>query len=151
MYDEQYCINEISHAITRSQSQAQTRTKILNENQSHHNNVNSSPLFIVHSLPPLLFPDGRSYFIDSAPQAAGVIPVIIHNNWVQGLTAKLNRMLDWGLESADSLNVRMLVKTKQQQIFEFQLYPPCYSNISIDVMLASAAAYTAALSSSSLL
>ena len=62
------------------------------------------PLFTRALLDPWLFPDGLAFFEQQQPQHAGVVPVIIHNNWIRGSEAKLRRMQEWGLTSTDDTN-----------------------------------------------
>ena len=53
-----------------------------------------------------LFPDGLLFFDEQQPQHAGVVPVIIHNNWIKGADEKLKRMKAWGLTSTDDSNTQ---------------------------------------------
>ena len=80
LYTEQYCINQLY--LTQPPPPAFTRTL----------------------LDPWLFPDGLSFFEQQQPQHAGVVPVIVHNNWIRGSEAKLRRMREWGLTSTDDSN-----------------------------------------------
>eukprot|EP00850_Spirogloea_muscicola_P023868 SM000398S15210 [mRNA] locus=s398:4289:12937:+ [translate_table: standard] len=51
-----------------------------------------------------LFPSGQFYFLDRSVQAAGVIPVVIHNNWIIGKEAKVARFKEfhlWKIRDAD--------------------------------------------------
>ena len=80
MYTEQYCINQLY--LTQPPPPAFTRTL----------------------LDKWLFPDGLLFFDEQQPQHAGVVPVIIHNNWIKGADEKLKRMKTWGLTSTDDTN-----------------------------------------------
>jgi hypothetical protein len=55
------------------------------------------PGFAVHILPATYFPDGRSYFTDFESARQGVLPYVVHNNWVVGTKAKLERLKQSGL------------------------------------------------------
>ncbi|CAF5172560.1 unnamed protein product, partial [Rotaria magnacalcarata] len=48
-------------------------------------------------LDPYLFPDGRSFFDLHRPQSRGIVPVVIHGNWLVGLEAKIKRLRSWNL------------------------------------------------------
>mmetsp|Transcript_7915 Transcript_7915/g.48902 ORF Transcript_7915/g.48902 Transcript_7915/m.48902 type:complete len:964 (-) Transcript_7915:248-3139(-) len=48
-------------------------------------------------LPKLSFPDGRRFFEEKLPQLEGLVPTIIHNNWIKGKDKKAGRFKDWGL------------------------------------------------------
>lgn len=76
-YTEQYCINELSRELLSKQ-----------------------PLFSRHLLDPLLFPDGRSFFDWHESQVRGITPIVVHNNWITGRDAKIQRLKDWGLWAA---------------------------------------------------
>jgi len=52
-------------------------------------------------LPPLSFPDGRRFFEQKAPQLQGLVPAIIHNNWIKGKDKKIERFKEWGLWMVD--------------------------------------------------
>ena len=80
LYTEQYCINQL------------------------YVQQPPPPAFTRSLLDPWLFPDGLAFFEQQQPQHAGVVPVIIHNNWIRGSEAKLKRMREWGLTSADDTN-----------------------------------------------
>ena len=82
MYTEQYCINQLY--LTQPPPPAFTRTL----------------------LDKWLFPDGLLFFDEQQPQHAGVVPVIIHNNWIKGADEKLKRMRTWGLTSTDDSNTQ---------------------------------------------
>ena len=82
MYTEQYCINQLSLQQP------------------------PAPAFTRSLLDPWLFPDGLSFFEQLQPQHAGVVPVVIHNNWIRGTDSKLRRLRDWGLTSTDDSNTR---------------------------------------------
>ncbi|CAF3440645.1 unnamed protein product [Rotaria sp. Silwood2] len=51
----------------------------------------------VKLLDPDLFPDGRSFFNQQLPQRRGIVPVVIHGNWIIGLDAKVQRFRAWDL------------------------------------------------------
>ena len=51
----------------------------------------------VGRLDPYLFPDGRFFFDQQLPQRHGVVPVVIHGNWIIGLDAKVERFRAWNL------------------------------------------------------
>ena len=53
--------------------------------------------FRVHLLPATYFPDGKSYFTNFEPARQGVLPYVVHNNWVVGMKAKLERLRNTGL------------------------------------------------------
>lgn len=54
-------------------------------------------------LDPYLFPDGRSFFDLQRPQKRGIVPVVIHGNWLVGLEPKIKRLQSWNLlASTDS-------------------------------------------------
>ena len=76
-YTEQYCVNELSHGLS------------------------SQPLFSKGLLDPWLFPDGRSFFDEQNSQLRGIMPAVIHNNWIKGTQQKLDRLHAWKLHSAD--------------------------------------------------
>ena len=76
-YTEQYCVNELSHGLS------------------------SQPLFSKGLLDPYIFPDGKSFFDEMNSQYRGVMPAVIHNNWIKGTNPKLQRLHDWHLHSAD--------------------------------------------------
>ena len=76
-YTEQYCVNELSHGLS------------------------SQPLFSKGLLDPYIFPDGKSFFDEHNSQYRGVMPAVIHNNWIKGTKPKLDRLHDWNLHSAD--------------------------------------------------
>ena len=76
-YTEQYCVNELSHGL------------------------GSQPLFSKGLLDPYVFPDGKSFFDEKNSQYRGVMPAVIHNNWIKGTNPKLQRLHDWSLHSAD--------------------------------------------------
>ena len=76
-YTEQYCVNELSHGLS------------------------SQPLFSKGLLDPYIFPDGKSFFDETNSQFRGVMPAVIHNNWIKGTNPKLQRLHDWQLHSAD--------------------------------------------------
>ena len=82
MYTEQYCINQLY--LTQPPPPAFTRTL----------------------LDKWLFPDGLLFFDEQQPQHAGVVPVIVHNNWIKGADEKLKRMRTWGLTSTDDGNTQ---------------------------------------------
>ena len=82
MYTEQYCINQLY--LSQPPPPAFTRTL----------------------LDKWLFPDGLLFFDEQQPQHAGVVPVIIHNNWIKGADEKLKRMQTWGLTSTDESNTQ---------------------------------------------
>ena len=84
MYTEQYCINQLY--LKQPPPPAFTRTL----------------------LDKWLFPDGLLFFDEQQPQHAGVVPVIIHNNWIKGADEKLKRMRTWGLTSTDDTNTQCL-------------------------------------------
>ena len=76
-YTEQYCVNELSHGLS------------------------SQPLFSKGLLDPYIFPDGKSFFDEKNSQYRGIMPAVIHNNWIKGTNPKLQRLHDWHLHSAD--------------------------------------------------
>ena len=53
--------------------------------------------FAVHILPATYFPDGLSYFTKFESARQGVLPYVVHNNWVVGMKAKLDRLRRSGL------------------------------------------------------
>ncbi|CAF3308485.1 unnamed protein product [Rotaria sp. Silwood2] len=62
----------------------------------------------VRLLDPYLFPDGRSFFDLQRPQSRGIVPIVIHGNWLVGLESKVKRLRSWNLlasigSSCDSL------------------------------------------------
>jgi hypothetical protein len=56
-----------------------------------------TPGFAVHILPASYFPDGRSYFMNFDSVRQGILPYVVHNNWVVGMKAKLERLRHSGL------------------------------------------------------
>ena len=88
-YTEQFCVNELSHGLS------------------------SQPLFSKGLLDPYIFPDGKSFFDEKNSQHRGVMPAVIHNNWIKGTGPKLDRLHNWNLHSADEekeicLNIPLL-------------------------------------------
>eukprot|EP00850_Spirogloea_muscicola_P019194 SM000185S04053 [mRNA] locus=s185:88561:94615:- [translate_table: standard] len=53
--------------------------------------------FVPRNLSTLLFPSGKDFFLEQKPQAAGVNPVVIHNNWIIGKANKVNRFHEYKL------------------------------------------------------
>ena len=56
----------------------------------------------VKGLDMTLFPSGRDYFDKHKPQAAGVEPVVIHNNYIVGKEKKQRRFAETGLWRVDA-------------------------------------------------
>lgn len=52
-------------------------------------------------LDPVLFPTGGVYFVSKEPQARGVEPVLVHNNFLIGRDLKIQRFRDFGLWYVD--------------------------------------------------
>lgn len=73
-YTEQECINQLGKAHAAKYSD-----------------------FSYCLLPQLSFPDGRRFFEEKLPQLEGLVPTIIHNNWIKGKDNKAGRFKDWGL------------------------------------------------------
>ena len=73
----------------------------------------------INLLDPYLFPDGRSFFDLHRSQSRGIVPVVIHGNWLVGLENKLNRLKSWNLlagttSSCQSIHTGLTFhKTKQ--------------------------------------
>ncbi|CAF4405830.1 unnamed protein product [Rotaria socialis] len=62
----------------------------------------------VKFLDPYLFPDKRSFFDQHLSQSRGLVPVVIHENWLASLESKIKRLRSWDLlastdSSCDSL------------------------------------------------
>ncbi|CAI7905478.1 unnamed protein product, partial [Closterium sp. NIES-53] len=55
----------------------------------------------VRGLDMLKFPNGKEFFVQRAPQQAEVAPVVIHNNYIKGKKAKIQRFKEFGLWRAD--------------------------------------------------
>ncbi|CAI5473605.1 unnamed protein product [Closterium sp. Yama58-4] len=55
----------------------------------------------VRGLDVLKFPNGKEFFVQRAPQQAEVAPVVIHNNYIKGKKAKIQRFKEFGLWRAD--------------------------------------------------
>ncbi|GJP34500.1 hypothetical protein CLOM_g18941 [Closterium sp. NIES-68] len=55
----------------------------------------------VQGLDTLMFPNGKEFFVQRAPQQAGIAPVVIHNNYIKGKKAKIQRFKEFGLWRAD--------------------------------------------------
>jgi hypothetical protein len=53
--------------------------------------------FAVHILPATYFPDGLSFFTNFDSARQGVLPYVIHNNWLVGMKAKRERLRQLGL------------------------------------------------------
>lgn len=64
------------------------------EQECINNRLNTTE---IHLLDRYLFPDGRSFFDQHQPQQNGIVPVVIHGNWLIGLNNKLDRLKAWDL------------------------------------------------------
>ncbi|CAF3766841.1 unnamed protein product [Rotaria socialis] len=64
------------------------------EQECINNRLNTTT---INLLDPYLFPDGRSFFDLHRPQSRGIVPVVIHGNWLVGLEAKIKRLRSWNL------------------------------------------------------
>lgn len=64
------------------------------EQECINNRLNTTKIRL---LDPYLFPDGRAFFDRQLPQRRGIVPVVIHGNWLVGLKAKLARLQSWNL------------------------------------------------------
>ncbi|CAF3834090.1 unnamed protein product [Rotaria sp. Silwood1] len=62
----------------------------------------------VKLLDPYLFPDGRSFFDQQLPQRRGVVPVVIHGNWIIGLDAKVKRFQAWDLLASTNRSCKLV-------------------------------------------
>src|SRR5688572_18054490 len=71
-YQEQMCINRIGKDMQDKQSLKFCR------------------------LPEYSFPDGVELFDVHEPQKHGIYPVLVHNNWIVGAQAKIQRQQRWG-------------------------------------------------------
>jgi len=47
------------------------------------------------------YPNGWSYFVSRLPQRAGIVPAVIHNNWLQGHVSKVHRFREELLWTVD--------------------------------------------------
>lgn len=55
-------------------------------------------------LDPLLYPNGWIYFVEQLPQKNNIKPIIIHNNWIRGLSSKIHRFREQHLYFIDNNN-----------------------------------------------
>ncbi|CAF1164790.1 unnamed protein product [Adineta steineri] len=78
-------------------SQHKLGMSILTEQECINDRLNSTNKYL---LDPYLFPDGRSFFDQQRPQSRGIVPVVIHGNWLVGLEPKVKRLLAWNLIAA---------------------------------------------------
>jgi hypothetical protein len=62
----------------------------------------------VKLLDPDLFPDGRSFFDQQLPQQRGIVPVIIHGNWIIGLDVKVKRFREWNLLASTNSSCKLV-------------------------------------------
>lgn len=62
----------------------------------------------VKLLDPDLFPDGRSFFDQQRPQQRGVVPIIIHGNWIIGLNVKMERFRSWNLLASTNSSCKLV-------------------------------------------
>ncbi|CAF1937112.1 unnamed protein product [Rotaria magnacalcarata] len=69
-------------------------TSDFTEQECINNRLNTTKMNL---LDPYLFPDGRSFFDLHRPQSRGIVPVVIHGNWLVGLEAKIKRLRSWNL------------------------------------------------------
>ncbi|CAF4344453.1 unnamed protein product, partial [Rotaria magnacalcarata] len=69
-------------------------TSDFTEQECINNRLNTTEMNL---LDPYLFPDGRSFFDLHRPQSRGIVPVVIHGNWLVGLEAKIKRLQSWNL------------------------------------------------------
>jgi hypothetical protein len=66
--------------------------------------MRSGAKFILRFLDRDLFPSGKNYFSERKPQAKGVTPVVIHNNYIVGAQAKIDRFRNenlWYIDDVD--------------------------------------------------
>jgi hypothetical protein len=75
------------------------------EQECINNRLNTTK---THLLDPHLFPDGRAFFDLQVPQRRGIVPVVIHGNWLVGLKGKLNRLRAWNLLASETQACRLL-------------------------------------------
>ena len=78
----------------RNGSDLKRPTSDFTEQECINNRLNTTK---THLLDPHKFPDGRAFFDLQLPQRRGVVPVVIHGNWLVGLEAKLDRLKAWNL------------------------------------------------------
>ena len=69
------------------------------EQECINNRLNTTK---THLLDPHLFPDGRAFFDMNLPQRRGIVPVVIHGNWLVGIGAKLKRLKAWNLLASET-------------------------------------------------
>ncbi|CAF3834105.1 unnamed protein product [Rotaria sp. Silwood1] len=62
----------------------------------------------VKLLDPYLFPDGRSFFEQQLPQRRGIVPAVIHGNWIIGLDAKVKRFQAWDLLASTNNSCKLV-------------------------------------------
>ena len=75
------------------------------KNQPHYNEAlqkaSVGGALSVRLLPCELFPNGFRYASDAWRRAQSRKPVAVHNNWIKGHEAKLERFKRWGLWHGD--------------------------------------------------
>ena len=68
------------------------------KNQPHYNDaLRAAPQLAVRLLPCALFPNGYRYASDAWRRAQRQRPIAVHNNWLKGSTAKVERFKLWGM------------------------------------------------------
>ncbi|CAF1209433.1 unnamed protein product, partial [Didymodactylos carnosus] len=95
-YTEQECINQVANETLNRRTQ-------------------------IHYLNEDLFPDGRRFFVQKLPQLNGVIPVVVHNNWIIGLDEKWKQFQSWNLLCDDATPTNDEVKFHKNLFKNFRL------------------------------
>ncbi|CAF0983438.1 unnamed protein product [Didymodactylos carnosus] len=95
-YTEQECINQVANGTLNRLTQ-------------------------IHYLNEDLFPDGRRFFEQKLPQLNGVIPVIVHNNWIIGLDERWKRFQSWNLLCDDATPTNDELKFHKNLFKNFRL------------------------------
>ena len=75
------------------------------EQECINNRLNTTKIRLLDQY---LFPDGRSFFDQQRPQRRGIIPVVIHGNWLVGLKGKLERLKNWNLLASTNSTCTLL-------------------------------------------
>lgn len=62
----------------------------------------------INLLDPYLFPDGRAFFDLHQPQSRGIVPAVIHGNWLVGMEAKIKRLRAWSILASTGSSCELL-------------------------------------------